>query len=185
MRKRKRKKKLLDEQKAAENIAVKDVLLDKANDEEDKNVNVQPPNIVTNQTINGPIISMLINKHANQIDPVPNNSQESNPNSNLKSTQGSKEAVPEHAAIQRDLLNVPETTDQTAIIADDNISQADFLRHKRAIVLNENCEKTVLSDESMPLMSENGRNFRDVSIDLVGTIVGRDLKSVQDKEDER
>lgn len=181
----KAEKKLLDEQKAAENIPVKDVLLEKVNDEEDKNVNIQQPNIATNQTMNGPIISMLINKHANQVDPATNNSQESNPNSNVKATQGSKEAVPEHAAIQRDLLNVPDTTDQTAIIADDNVAQADFLRHKRAIELNENCEKTVLSDVSMPLMSENGKNFRDVSIDLVGTIVGRDLKSVQDKEDDR
>ncbi|KAG4066997.1 hypothetical protein HA402_007745 [Bradysia odoriphaga] len=160
----KAEKKLLGEQKAEEETVVQAVPLDKINveDQKDKTAsNIQPPNEVTNQTMNGPIISMLINKHANPVNLIPNNSRESNPK------QGSKEDVVEHAAIQRDLLNVHEA-DQSAIIADDEISSAELLRQKRSVEFDEDCLKPVLNDESISLVSENRKVLPDTE-NLIGT----------------
>lgn len=174
----KAEQKILGEQKAAESV-VKAIPLDKTSGEE--TANIQPPNVVTNKTMNGPIINMLINKQA----PALNNSQDSTPSNNLKPTQGPKEDVVEHAAIQRDLLNVHEPADSSVVIVDDDkMAQANISRQKRAIDFDEDCTKPVLNDESKSLVSDDGENFHNGGIELVAKNVGsgRDLKSVQDKK---
>lgn len=175
----KAEKVLLNEKKIAE------VPLEKSNVAVDKSANI-PPLAATNQTINGPIISMLSNKHVNQAEPSLNNSQETNVDNKLKLTQSSKEGV-EHAPIQRDLLNVnskDEINDQSAASdLKEKVTQEDLLRHKRdAVASDEDCPKPPdLKDDSGSLkIFQDGK----LDLDVVGgkmMVSGRDLKSVQDK----
>lgn len=171
----KAEKNLLSEKKIdAENV-VENIPLVKSNVAVDENSNIVAPE-------NGPIISMLINKHVNRVEPSLNNSKETNVVTESKLTQGSKEEV-EHVPIQRDLLNVnskEETIDQPVIKMDENIPQDDLLRPKRDAVVapDEDCTKPTLNDD-------NGKLIHDVKTDLGmdGKVMGsgRDLKSVQDK----
>lgn len=150
--------------------------------------NVQPI-AATNETINliiSPIVSMLINKPVNPVEPSLNNSQETNVDSKPKSAPGSREEV-EHVPIQRDLLNFQskkEMTDQS-INVDESVHRDDLLRHKRD-ASDEDCTKRTVTDGSESLMSENGKIFHDAKLDLADGVrvvgSGRDLKSVvQDK----
>lgn len=189
----KAEKVLLSENKLVEEsvVQVQTIPPEQVNREDVKNVNIQPI-VVTNQTINGPIISMLTNKNANQAEPSLNNSHETNVvDSKAKSTKNFKEQEDkgEHAAIQRDLLNVnrkEEAADQlTEFNVDVNTPQTDLLRQKRDAAsdqLEENCRKPTVSDESKPLISENVEFLNDVKLDLPGKMMGsgRDLKSVGD-----
>lgn len=182
----KAEKTILNEGKVAEENVVETMPLQESNVVVDKNANIQPK-VATNQTENGPIINMLINKNVNNVEPSLKNSQEATVNNKPKLSQDSKVEV-EHAPIQRDLLNVQakdETTDQSASNLNEKISPGDSLRQKRdAVVPVEDCTKPTLNDESKSLTSENEKITRDVKLDVdVGSKImgsGRDLKSVQD-----
>lgn len=162
---------ILDEKSVVEENVVESMPIQEANVAIDKNANIQPK-VATNQTETGPIISMLIKKNVNHVEPSLKNSQEATVNSKPKLSQDSKDEV-EHAPIQRDLLNVQskdETTDRSAINLDETISQ---LRQKRdAVVSDEDCTKPTLNDNDVKLDGDVGNK-------MMGS--GRDLKSVQDK----
>lgn len=175
---------LLNEKKLVEQNVVQTLAPEKTIVRDDEKPVVQS-NIVTNQTGNGPIISLLSsNKQVNQVETLQNLSQGSDVvDSKVKTVKDSK-AEEEHAAIQRDLLNV-ETNDELDRSADvdEKVSQSDLLRHKRQA--DENCPKPI--DESKLSMPEDEKFLPNVKLSIddgIGMKImggGRDLKSVEDK----
>ncbi len=185
----KAEKVLLSEKKVAEEhvVQVQTMSTEKVNVDDVKNVNIQP-NVVANQTVNGPIISMLTNKQVNQAEPaLLKNSQETNvDDSKAKLSVNSKEqdGKGEHAAIQRDLLHVhirDDIADQSGLNLDAKNPQTDLLRQKRNAVVDEDCTKRTVNDGSKLFISGNVALLPDMKSDLGFNIIGRDLKSVPDK----
>lgn len=166
----------------AEKIVAENIPLEKSNVAVDKSSNTHP---IVNQTMNGPIISMLINKQANQAEPSVKTSKEINVENKSKLTQDSAEEV--HVPIQRDLLNVnlkEETTVAPSRINPNAKSpEEDLPRHRRDVFTSdEDCTKPMLNDGRKSVILDEEQILHDVKSDLdIGVKVGRDLKSVQEQ----
>ncbi|KAJ6633001.1 putative sodium-coupled neutral amino acid transporter 10 [Pseudolycoriella hygida] len=140
-------KTLIDEGKTDKD----DVAVQKKSDDEKT---LMKPVATVNQTENGPVINMLMNKRVQQVEPSLNKSIETNVKKNSKLTEKL-----EHVPIQRDLLNVnsiDESADQPATTADTKTPLNDLLRRKRnAIAPNDDCPMPILDERINLLDSEN------------------------------